>query len=372
MAIKILHTIRQGQIGGGETHVFDLVSHLDDRFTSEVLSFTPGEMVERLSKMGVPCHVIETEKPFDVRVWGKTKKLMQERGIQLVHAHGTRACSNSFWGARKLGLPLLYTIHGWSFHTGQMAALRLMRLRIERFLVHLTQQNISVSRSNNQDGIRLLDMPNSQVVSNAVDTSRFDPEKAAVLKKEDLGMPGDKLVVGFLARLTKQKDPFTFIRAAAEVLNSHADVHFALTGGGELEADCRHLAEALGVAQNLHFIGFRTDVSDVLKLFDVYCLPSLWEGLPIGILEAMAMKKAVIATPVDGTKEIIEDQVTGLFFPENDHLSLANCIRRLIDDPTLRAKLGREARNVIEASFGIDIFSQKMGEAYSGVLDERT
>ena len=116
MAIKILHTIRQGKIGGGETHVLDLVTHLDDRFTSEVLAFTHGEMVDRLSQMGVTCHVIETERPFDVRVWGKTRRLMQERGIQVVHAHGTRACSNSFWGAQKLDLPLLYTIHGWSFH----------------------------------------------------------------------------------------------------------------------------------------------------------------------------------------------------------------------------------------------------------------
>lgn len=368
MAVKVLHTIRQGKIGGGETHVLDLVAHLDDRFNSEVLAFTQGEMVDRLSEMGVPCHVIETERPFDIRVWGKAKKLMQERGVQVVHAHGTRACSNSFWGARQLGLPLLYTIHGWSFHPDQMAALRFMRLRGERFLVHRTDQNISVSKSNNQDGIRLLKMPNSQVVTNAVDTVRFDPKKAAVLRKEDLGIPSDKLLVGFLARLTKQKDPLSFIRAAAEVLRSHGDVHFALVGGGELETDCRNLAATLGVTQNLHFVGFRTDVPDVLKTFDVYCLPSLWEGLPIGILEAMTMKKAVVATPVDGTKEIIEDQVSGLLFPEHDHVSMANCIRRLADDPTLRAKLGQEARKVIDSSFSIDQMSRKIADLYFGVL----
>lgn len=368
MAIKILHTIRQGKIGGGETHVLDLVAHLDDRFTSEVLAFTHGEMVDRLSQMGVTCHVIETERPFDVRVWGKTRRLMQERGIQVVHAHGTRACSNSFWGAQKLDLPLLYTIHGWSFHPDQTAALRYMRLRGERFLVHRTDQNISVSQSNNQDGIRLLDMPNSQVVTCAVNTVRFNPDQVAALKKEDLGIPNDKLVVGFLARLTKQKDPLTFVRAAAEVLKSHGDVHFALVGGGELEADCRSLATALGVTEKLHFIGFRTDVPDVLKTFDVYCLPSLWEGLPIGVLEAMAMKKAIVATPVDGTKEVIEDEVSGLFFPEYDHMSLASCIRRLVDDSTLRTKLGQEAHRVMNRSFGIHQMAHKIAEIYFGAL----
>lgn len=371
MAVKILHTIRQGKIGGGETHVLDLVSHLDDRFSSEVLAYTHGEMVDRLAQMGVRCHVIETERPFDVRVWGRTKKLMQERGIQLVHAHGTRACSNSFWGARRLGLPLLYTIHGWSFHPDQTAALRFMRLKGERFLVHRTDQNISVSRSNNEEGIRLLDMPHSQVVANAVDTVRFDPEKTTSLKKEDLGIPSDKLVVGFLARLTKQKDPLTFIRAAAEVLSSHRNVHFALAGGGELEADCRNLAKALGVTENLHFVGFRTDVPDVLNTFDMYCLPSLWEGLPIGVLEAMAMKKAIVATPVDGTKEVVQDEISGLFFSEFDHVSLANCIRRLADDPKLRARLGEEGRRVIDKSFSIDQMSNKITGLYFDALKKR-
>ena len=368
MPIKVLHTIRQGKIGGGETHVLDLVAHLDDRFSSEVLAFTNGEMVDRLSEMGVLCHVIETERPFDVRVWSKARELMKLRGVQVVHAHGTRACSNSFWGAQQLGLPLLYTIHGWSFHQDQKPVLRLMRERGERFLVHRTNCNISVSESNNQDGVRLLEMPNSCVVNYGVNTNRFNPDVAPALTHEELGIPNGKVIIGFLARLTKQKDPLTFIRAAAEVNKSHKDVHFALVGGGELEADCRELANQLGLMENLHFVGFRTDVPEVLKMFDVYCLPSLWEGLPIGVLEAMAMKKAIVATPVDGTKEVIEDQLSGLLFPEYDHVAMAQCISRLVEDPSLRNQLGQAARKIIDTFFGVDRMASEVGELYLNVL----
>src|ERR1700739_1426094 len=96
--IKVLECIRQGQIGGGESHLLSLVENLDQsKFQPIVLSFTDGPMIERLNKMGVETHVIYTEKPFDVSKWKKVKQLLKQKDIQLVHAHGTRANSNVLW-----------------------------------------------------------------------------------------------------------------------------------------------------------------------------------------------------------------------------------------------------------------------------------
>ncbi|HXB90916.1 MAG TPA: glycosyltransferase, partial [Puia sp.] len=90
--IRILEGIRQGKIGGGESYLLGLVEHMDrSRFEPVVLSFTDGPMVERLRAKGIPAHVIHTEKPFDVRVWGKVKSLLEREEIDIVHAHGTRA-----------------------------------------------------------------------------------------------------------------------------------------------------------------------------------------------------------------------------------------------------------------------------------------
>src|SRR5688572_29370622 len=118
--IKVLQCIRQGQIGGGESHLLSLVENLDrSQFDPVVLSFTDGPMIDRLNKMGIENHVIHSTRPFDITKWKKVKHLLSEKHIQLVHAHGTRANSNVLWASKQLNLPVIYTVHGWSFHQDQ-------------------------------------------------------------------------------------------------------------------------------------------------------------------------------------------------------------------------------------------------------------
>lgn len=363
--LRILHTIRQGKIGGGETHVLDLVSHLDtNHFQSEVLSFTDGEMVEQLRSKGIPCHIISTERPFDFSVWKEVRKLMADRKFDLVHAHGTRACSNSLNAARKLHLPLVYTIHGWSFHQDQSTLVRNLRELSEKYLVHRTTLNVSVSQSNNQDGIKRLGMPHSTVVNYGVNLTKFDAHKDYPLSREDLGLPKDKVLVGIVVRLTIQKDPLTFLKAAKELREYSNKLHFVVVGGGELEPDCKSYVAQEGLEDVVSFVGFRTDVPAVLSLLDIYCLPSLWEGLPIGVLEAMAMAKAIVATPVDGTKEVIHHNQSGLLFDEYDHEAMAKCILELSEDGEKRKMLGENALAKIHESFMVDRMANELGEIY--------
>src|SRR4051812_17325388 len=112
--IRVLECIRQGQIGGGESHLLSLVENLDkNAFEPVVLSFTDGPMIDRLKSLNIPVHIIPSNKPFDFKVWNKVKQLMTDENIDLVHAHGTRASSNVFRATRTLQKPLVYTIHGW-------------------------------------------------------------------------------------------------------------------------------------------------------------------------------------------------------------------------------------------------------------------
>ncbi len=151
--IRILETIRQGQIGGGESHLLSLVENLDkDRYEPVVLSFTEGPMVDRLKEMGIQTEVIYTEKPFDFSKWKRVKAFIEANNIQLVHAHGTRANSNVFWATKKLKLPLVYTIHGWSFHDDQNPLIKKVRVMGEQLLTNKSDINISVSASNQQSG----------------------------------------------------------------------------------------------------------------------------------------------------------------------------------------------------------------------------
>src|SRR6267154_1045382 len=151
--IKVLQAIRQGMVGGGESHILSLVKHLDkNRFEPVVLSFTNGQMIDELNNTGVDNFVIPSGKAFDFGKWKQVKALMQGEKIDLVHIHGTRATSNVYWAAKKLKLPVVYTIHGWSFHDDKSALMKKARILFENWITKKTDCNISVSSSNQKTG----------------------------------------------------------------------------------------------------------------------------------------------------------------------------------------------------------------------------
>jgi len=362
--IRVLETIRQGQIGGGETHVLDLVQALDkSRFEPVVLSFTPGPMVDRLMAMGVKTHVIETVRPFNVTKWGAVRRLLRDEKIDLVHAHGTRAHSNTFWAARQLGLPIVYTVHGWSFHPDQAPLARRACQVTEKLLMEQADATICVSDSNYRDGREFADMARAQVIKNGINLQRFNPSLHTYNVRAELGIPRGALLVGYIARITAQKDPFTLLQAVA-LLPPELNIRFLLVGNGELKAEAQQLARTLQIEHKVIFTDFRQDVPDVLQAIDIYCLPSLWEGLPIGVLEAMAMGKAVVASSIASIREVIEPDVNGLLVPPRNPVQLAAAIRRLAASPELRRTLGARAYQTIQAGFTAEEMTRQVERLY--------
>lgn len=362
---RVLETIRQGKIGGGESHVLDLVASLDKTaFEPIVLSFTEGPMITALQKMNIPAFVIESEKAFDISVWKKVKKFMEDQRIDIVHVHGTRANTNVLWAARRLGLPVVYTIHGWSFHDGLHPLAKRLRIAAEKFITRKTQVNICVSESNRQTGIKALKGFSGIVVRNGINLQKFNPNAQYPDLRAEYGIPEDKLLVCFIARMTYQKDPVGMIRGFAAVLQQAPQLHLLMIGDGELMSAVKDAAASAGIEKQVTFAGFRQDVPAVLHAADIYCLPSLWEGFPIGVLEAMAMGKAVIASDVDGTKEAVTDGENGLLVPSGNPEALAAAIVKVAHDDVLRARLQDNAKAAIAANFNVAGMTEKIAAVY--------
>jgi glycosyltransferase involved in cell wall biosynthesis len=363
--IRVLQTIRQGKIGGGESHVLDLVATLDrSLFDPLVLAFTDGPMIEALQRMQVPAHVIASEKAFDISVWKKVKRFLQQEQVDLVHVHGTRANTNVLWAARSLQLPLVYTIHGWSFHEGLHPVMRKARIAAEKYITRKAQVNICVSESNRQTGLRAFGDFKAEVVRNGVNLHKFDPAAAYPDLKAACGIPAHHLVVGYIARMTLQKDPLTMIRAFAKVAALVKNITLLMVGGGELKQSAMNEAKAQGVDKQVVFLDFRQDVPALLNTMDIYCLPSLWEGFPIGVLEAMAMGKAVIATDVDGTREAVSHEHNGLLVPHSNADALAAAIMRLTADERLRRQLQQQAIDTIQSTYNVAGMTRNIEEIY--------
>lgn len=371
--IRVLEGIRQGQIGGGESHLLSLVEHLDrTRFDPVVLSFTDGPMIGRLKEMQVPTHVIYTETPFDVRKWKAVQQLLRDQRIDLVHAHGTRANSNILWAARSLGIPVIYTVHGWSFHPDQKPPVRYLRVLGEKYLTTRTDLNISVSASNQQSGRQYIPSFNSVVVSNGIDQKKFNPQRAFADIRSELRIPAKAMLVLFLARFTAHKQPLALIRAFAKALPQNPNLHLLMVGDGDQKAEARTLIDQLQLQHKVTLETFRQDVPDVLAAADIFVLPSLWEGLPIGLLEAMAMGKAVIASNVDGTSEVVQHNENGLLV-QTDGLvnNLTAALLALSSDEGRRKAFQQKAIMTVNQQYNVDTMTRRIESLYEEVLQKR-
>jgi glycosyltransferase involved in cell wall biosynthesis len=364
--IRVLEGIRQGKIGGGESYLLGLVEQLDrSRFEPVVLSFTDGPMVERLRAQGITTHVIHTERPFDWRVWKRVMKLMKDEKIDLVHAHGTRANSNMFWGAGKLGIPILYTCHAWSFHPDQHPLVRKFRIWSEDFLTSRMDANICVSAANRDTGRQLFRDFDAVVIYNSIDPVKFNPYGTYKDIRAELEIGADEIVVVSVARFTLQKQPLKLIKVFSEVCKKAVGVRLLMVGEGEQREQAVELIRQLGIGDKVILQPFRQDVPDVLAAADIFVLPSLWEGLPIALLEAMSMGKAVIGTAVDGTREMIRDGENGILIgTEKMEKELREAIIRLCGDRELMVRLQEGAIASIYNKYNIETVARKNEEIY--------
>ena len=367
--IKVLEVIRQGQIGGGESHLLDLVTFLDkEQFEPVCLAFTPGEMINRLEAMGIQCFVIDTLKAFDLKIQRQIVELMRREQIQLVHAHGSRAASNMVWPARKLCVPIIYTVHGWSFHDDQNLLVRTLRQWSEKLICSMANRVICVSQSNADTGRERFGLKEAVVIENGINLVRFNPNGQFNELRSKFGFSEDDFVGGFIARCTKQKAPLDFLEAVRLAHEQNPKVKGLFVGEGDMDAEVDAYIAEHQMSDYIYRSPFRTDVPDLLHCINVYCLPSLWEGLSIALLEAMAMGKTIVATPTDGTKEVITHEDNGLVIPYTQPQALTDAILRFYDDRTLYEQCGSHAHALVAQRFNAERVSAAVAEIYREVI----
>jgi glycosyltransferase involved in cell wall biosynthesis len=370
--LRVLEVIRQGDVGGGESHVLDLVLGFDRTLvTPIVMAFTKGKMIDALRAAGITCYVIETTRPFDHRVQHQIHDVILEERIQLIHAHGSRAASNIFWLAYRAHLPLVYTVHGWSFHPDQPRLTFRLRAWSEALICHFTNRVICVSESNRLSGVNAFGLQDSMVIENGINLSRFDADTSYPDVRSELGFSGNDYVVALIARITKQKGPMHFVKSVALAHQSDPRVKGLIVGDGDMKEEMMAYIRQEGLEEVFKVTPFRQDVPALLKAIDVYCLPSLWEGLSIALIEAMAMKKPLVVTPTDGTREIITHKRNGWVVPFEDDQALATAYLTLKEQPALAATMGEAAQTIVKRRFDSRRVSRSVMEVYREVINHR-
>ena len=368
MKMRVLEVIRQGEVGGGESHVVDLTLALRSRGNVEpiVLAFTDGPMMELLREEGVPCHVVTTQRPFDPRVYSRLKELVASEHIDLVHAHGSRAASNMLTVCRRLGVPMVYTVHGWSFHDGQSWLSGWLRRQSERLICRRAQHVICVSQSNFRTGQEAFGLSEEKctVIENGVNLSRFDPDLVYPDMRTELGFAPTDFVCAYICRITEQKGPMDFVEAMIAAHEQNPRLRALMVGEGDMADKVDYYINEHAREGTFVRLPFRDDVPALLAASDAFCLPSLWEGLSIAMLEAMAMRKAMIVTYTDGARDIIQDHRNALVVPPGRAVRLTEALLELADSPELCTRMGQRAFALVRQRFDAARVAEKVEEIY--------
>lgn len=206
-----------------------------------------------------------------------------------------------------------------------------------------------------------------RVVPNGRNVEQFRSADAADVRAE-LAIDDDELVVGTVGRLIERKGHAELITAWADVRTRVPNARLLVVGDGVQREALQAHAEAVGCADSVEFLGRRDDVPELLAAMDVFAFPSHFEGLPGAVIEAMAAGCAIVATPVDGTTDLLDDYRTGLFVPVDSPEPLGWAISRLLESPQLRATLGDSARTEATAEYTVDTMVERFESVYRSAL----
>jgi glycosyltransferase involved in cell wall biosynthesis len=190
-------------------------------------------------------------------------------------------------------------------------------------------------------------------INNGIDVELYRERNGNKLR-EELGIKKDEIVLGMVGNLRPEKNHKLLISAFTKVEKEVKNIHLVLAGRDFMEGEIQRFAEATGVKERIHFLGERDDVPRLLGIFDIFCLSSLYEGMPLTLLEAMASGVPVIGSDVLGINEVITDNINGLLFPKNDEKKLAELIKRLLRDNDLRKRLIQEGKSFVEKYHNLD------------------
>jgi glycosyltransferase involved in cell wall biosynthesis len=336
------------------------------RFEVSLLSLRKKDLSEdNLESLGFPVHYLEKKK-YDPSTFPALVSLLKKLEIDVIQTHGYGA--TTFGRAAAFHLRIGNVLHEHANLTDTPWFQKVP----DRILNPVTDVAIAVSESTRDFCIRARKLSRERVkkVYLGAPLDEFAPFGAEEREeaRRRLGFEPADRVVGTVTRLMESKGNRYLIEAAAILARKRGDVRIAVVGEGPLLPDLESQARELGVSDRVRFLGFQRDVASSIAAFDVSIFPSLWEGTPLTVFEAMAMRKPIVATSVDGLRDVLRDSENALLVPPKDARALAESIGRLLDEPGLARRLSERALRS-SRRFDIRIFVVKMERLYELLVE---
>lgn len=368
--MRVVHIIGTRIFGGAEAHILSLLLGLRKISGMEtcLVVFHDSPLVAKARKENISVRLFDIPRKFDLLAFVRLVRFLKRYRPHIVHTHGSKANLLGRLAAKLAGVEFVVTtVH--SFIEADMEMNRVKRALwgyLDFSLVRLSDKLITVSNQLREHFLsRGITPAKVATIYNGVDSNLylFNP-------RPDACQLSGSFIVGTVARLTREKGLENLLKAAKTVLTKYPEAHFTVVGDGPRREELESLGAELGIANKVNFVGHRDDVSEYWKAFTVFVLPSLLEGTPRVILEAMAVGCPVVASCVGGIPEIIEDGQTGILISSGNPEKLAQAIEELLGDSQKRQQLQINARDIIEKKFSLTIMTERTYQVYQALVGD--
>lgn len=382
MSARVLHLITESNLGGAQLNTLATVRRLPRGRFEPILACglggpgDTGALLREAQNAGIETHeigpLIRPVRPLaDLAAYRSTRRLIRRLRPSIVHTHSTKAGFLGRLAARAEKVPVIvHTLHGVPFRLEGGGAAARVYLWLERRCARFTDALISVSQelALRYELAGICPAGEAEVIYSGISFSRLDVPVERESVRAEFGFEPDMSLAGFVGRFSEQKAPEVVVRAAAEVLARRPRVGFLLVGEGRLRASVEQQIADLGLTGKVVVAGERADVPRLLRAFDIFVAASRWEGVGRALTEAMFVGLPVVAAPVNGVGELLEDGVTGLAAGPDDPAALAAAVERLLDDRQLAGRLGQAAHERVRRMMSAETMVERIAALYDRQL----
>ena len=368
--IRLLHLIASPVIGGAEKVLLTLAKHINrDKFDLRLGIFidkrAPRNLFwEEAKKLNVPLEAVAFRNPYSFNQLIDLYRIVSTFRPHIIHSHSYKSNWLGFLMAKHSGARILSTRHGWFAVNNMKTKIigKLDQLLFKRFDLIITVSN-QIRSYLSKNGI-----PEEKMVTvrNVPHIATKSADKT--LFRNEMGIPMNSKLVGYVGRLEPVKGCRQLLQAAHYLKERNQDIHFIIVGIGSEKKSLQELMKDLELEMNVHFCEFREDVESVYQALDLHVLPSLNEGVPLTVLEAMAFGVPVVATAVGGVTEIIQDRVTGLLVPPANPKALAEGILEAFANSEETQNRVKKALDVMQNEYSARDWIERIESIYRGIV----
>ncbi len=365
--------------GGVANHVYRLSTKINrKKFVTTVACGRGKNLISKLERekvkvISIPTLVRNSSPIHDFLTLIKLYRIIRNGNYDIVATHSTKAGLLGRVAAYLAKAPIIiFTAHGFIFNEPSSYFKKQLFIFIEWLGAKFSHKILTVSNYDKKNAVfnQVSKAYKLETIYNGIDVAKFDQNDGGK-NKEALNLSEHSIVIGSVANFYPNKGLQYLIEGLPELIKMHPNMSLLLAGDGPLKSELMKRAKKLGLADKILFLGYVNNIPQVIDVFDVFVLPSLKEGFPWVILEAMASRKAIVATEVGGIPEMILDGESGILIRPGDIDSLISGIHKILIDPQLREKLGRNARKRVERQFTLKRMIEETEILYDKLIRKR-